>query len=58
MIQASEAVDRFHALLIEEHYFEADNYLDEIRDVVTSYYGDSTFRTLQEEMDDALVLPF
>ena len=58
MIQADQAIDTFHRLLIEKRYFDADNYLDTIRPAVTAYYGESTFKTLQEEMDEALVLPF
>lgn len=58
MDSADAAIDRFHALLIEKRYLDADNYLDTIRPIVTAYYGESTFKTLQDEMDDALVLPF
>lgn len=58
MARADAAIDHFHALLIEKRYLDADIYLDEIRPAVTAYYGESTFKTLQDEMDDALVLPF
>lgn len=58
MRKANEAIDHFHALLISEDYFGADNYLDEIKPIVIEYYGEATFRTLQEEMDEALMLPF
>lgn len=58
MRRASEAIDRFHAMLINKDYFGADNYLDEIKPAIIAYYGRSTFNTLQEEMDDALILPF
>lgn len=58
MDSANAAIDRFHALLIEKRYLDADIYLDEIRPAVTAYYGESTFKTLQDEIDDALILPF
>lgn len=58
MRSASEAIDCFHAMLINKDYFGADNYLDEIKPAIIAYYGRSTFNTLQEEMDDAPILPF
>ena len=57
---ANEAIDRFHELLLNEQYKDAQDYIEtpSVKDSIVSYYGSDTYQTLLEEMDEALVLPF
>ena len=51
MVNADQAIDHFHALLIAKRYSDAAWYLDSIRDIVTIYYGSATFEELQGELN-------
>lgn len=60
MVQADLAMDKFHALLIEDKLKDAQDYLElpSTKDAIASYYGNETYQTLVDEMDEALTIPF
>lgn len=60
MVQADLAMDNFHAMLVSNKLKDAQDYIEmpSVKDTIVSYYGSSTYQTLLEEMDEALVLPF
>lgn len=57
---ANEAIDRFHELLLNEQYKDAQDYLEakDTKNAIVLWFGADTYQTLLDEMDEALVLPF
>ena len=57
---ANEAIDCFHELLIEEKYKDAQDYLEskDTKNAIVLWFGNDTYQTLLEEMDEALTVPF
>ena len=57
---ANEAIDRFHELLIEEKYKDAQDYLEakDTKNAIVLWFGADTYQTLLDEMDEALTIPF
>ena len=57
---ANKAIDRFHELLIEEKYKDAQDYLEakDTKNAIVLWFGNDTYQTLLEEMDEALTVPF
>ena len=60
MVQADLAMDNFHAMLVSNKLKDAQDYIEmpSVKDTIVSYYGSSTYQTLLDEMDEALILPF
>lgn len=57
---ANEAIDRFHELLVQEKYKDAQDYLEakDTKDAIVLWFGNDTYQTLLEEMDEALTVSF
>jgi len=57
---ANEAIDRFHELLLNEQYKDAQDYLEakDTKYAIVLWFGADTYQTLLDEMDEALTLPF
>jgi len=57
---ANEAIDRFHELLLNEQYKDAQDYLEakDTKNAIVLWFGADTYQTLLDEMDEALILPF
>ena len=60
MVQADLAMDKFHAMLVSNKLKDAQDYIElpSVKEAIESYYGKSTYQTLLNEMDEALILPF
>lgn len=57
---ANEAIDRFHELLLNEQYKDAQDYLEakDTKNTIVLWFGNDTYQTLLDEMDEALTIPF
>lgn len=60
MAKAEVTMDYFHKLLIENKLKDAQEYIElpSVKEAIESYYGKSTYQTLLDEMEEALILPF